>query len=109
MNKNKEKNMFNPFDVDQDLIKKMFGDIIGFDKGPHNLDYGRDYNDLDFNKSFKFYEPFHGKVEFEKEIDTLKLLDIKMRKAIMDENYEDAAKIRDLIKSLKEDNSNDPK
>jgi excinuclease UvrABC helicase subunit UvrB len=39
----------------------------------------------------------------EQEIDTVKLLSKKLNQAIMDEKYEDAAKIRDLIKSLEED------
>ena len=41
-------------------------------------------------------------------MDTLQLLDMKMRNAIIDEKYEDAAKIRDLIKSLKEDENKNP-
>ena len=44
----------------------------------------------------------------QKEMDTLQLLDMKMRNAIIDEKYEDAAKIRDLIKSLKEDENKNP-
>jgi hypothetical protein len=37
------------------------------------------------------------------EVDTIKLLERKLNKAISRERYEDAAKIRDLIKSLKDD------
>ena len=37
-------------------------------------------------------------------MDTLTLLEGKLKKAIIDENYEDAAKIRDLIQSLEKDN-----
>jgi excinuclease UvrABC helicase subunit UvrB len=56
-----------------------------------------------------FYNPFEaGRSNFKEkpeEVDTLKLLEVKLNKAIMDEKYEDAAKIRDLINSLKEDNN----
>ena len=57
------------------------------------------------------YNPFDGTVSFknqQKEMNTLQLLDMKMRNAIIDEKYEDAAKIRDLIKSLKEDENKNP-
>jgi len=56
-----------------------------------------------------FYSPFDGNVTFRndlndyEEVDTIKLLEKKLNKAISREKYEDAAKIRDLIKSLKED------
>lgn len=52
------------------------------------------------------YNPFNGQVNFNNEntnLDTIKLLESKLNKAIMDEKYEDAAKIRDLITSLKVD------
>jgi excinuclease UvrABC helicase subunit UvrB len=55
-----------------------------------------------------FYNPFDGSVKFKEdpeEIDTLKLLKRKLNKAIDEENYENAAKIRDLINSLKEDDN----
>jgi len=54
------------------------------------------------------YNPFNGKIKFNdepKELDTLKLLNQKLNKSIMEEKYEDAAKIRDLIKTFeKEEN-----
>lgn len=72
----------------------------------------RSWTSPDGNSSFSsysrnsYYNPFNGKVDFNKndnEIDTIKLLESKLNKAIMDEKYEDAAKIRDLINSLKKD------
>lgn len=53
-----------------------------------------------------FYNPFEGKVKFKddsEELDTIKLLKENLNKAVIKEDYESAAKIRDLIKSLKED------
>ena len=40
---------------------------------------------------------------------TLELLDIKLKESIMNEDYENSAKIRDLINSLKEDENKNPK
>jgi len=37
----------------------------------------------------------------EKEVDTIELLEKKLKQAVIDEDYENAAKIRDLINSLK--------
>ncbi len=61
-------------------------------------------------KETRFYEKFnynpYGNDKFEKEdenIDTLGLLDKKLKESIINEKYEDAAKIRDLINNIKED------
>ena len=50
----------------------------------------------------------NGKVKFKKEddVDTIELLNKKLKQAVINEKYEDAAKIRDLIKSLESDKSN---
>ncbi len=56
-----------------------------------------------------YFNPFGEYINSEEkgyqteEVDTIKLLERKLNKAISKERYEDAAKIRDLIKSLKED------
>jgi excinuclease UvrABC helicase subunit UvrB len=57
-----------------------------------------------FFKKFN-YNPY-GNDRFEKEdeeVDTLKLLDKKLKESIINEKYEDAAKIRDLINNIKKD------
>ena len=53
-----------------------------------------------------FEASMNGNDKFEKEdenIDTLGLLDKKLKESIINEKYEDAAKIRDLINNIKED------
>ena len=62
--------------------------------------------DEDFFKKIIHNNPFGGHSRTKKnetDIDTLTLLDSKLKLAIMDEKYEDASKIRDLIINLKED------
>lgn len=54
--------------------------------------FKRYFNGSDYNNRNK-----------QSDIDTVKLLEMKLNKAITEEKYEDAAKIRDLINSLKED------
>ena len=46
--------------------------------------------------------------DIEKEGEPLKVLKLKMEKAIEEERYEDAAKFRDAIKSLENKNKEDP-
>lgn len=105
-----------PFD--NDFFKKIINNI----SEDLNVEKGRDDNGewekrtwsspdgttnySSFSRN-SYFNPFDGKVEFKKEgeeIDTIKLLNKKLNQAIMREKYEDAAKIRDLINSLKEDN-----
>lgn len=117
-NKNQMKNPFFGIDpIDDDIIKKMFKiseDDMNIEKG--NDENGewekRSWSSPDGSTSFSsfsksaFYNPFDGKIRFKEEsddVDTVKLLEKKLNQAILDEKYEDAAKIRDLIKSLKED------
>jgi excinuclease UvrABC helicase subunit UvrB len=60
----------------------------------------------DFFKKFIHNNPFGEPSDTKKnetEIDTLTLLDEKLKLAIINEKYEDASKIRDLIINLKED------
>lgn len=59
--------------------------------------------------SFKRYfnMPNYGSKVPQNDFDTIKLLEMKLKNAIKEEKYEDAAKIRDLIISLKEDNKGD--
>tara|TARA_R110002020_G_scaffold113236_2_gene260268 strand:- start:12331 stop:12798 length:468 start_codon:yes stop_codon:yes gene_type:complete len=123
MNRNKSNDYFiNPFGMDEDMIKKIFNNIqddLNIEKGEDEDGEWekRNFSSPDGKSNFSsfsrsgFYNPFDGSVSFknqQKEMDTLQLLDMKMRNAIMDEKYEDAAKIRDLIKSLKEDENKNP-
>ena len=123
MNRNKSNDYFiNPFCMDEDMIKKIFNNIkddLNIDRGEDEEDEWekRNFSSPDGKSNFSsfsrggFYNPFDGSVSFknqQKEMDTLQLLDMKMRNAIIDEKYEDAAKIRDLIKSLKEDENKNP-
>lgn len=105
-----------PFD--NDFFKKMMNNIsedMDIEKG--NDDKGewekRSWSSPDGSAKYSsfsrnsYFNPFDGRVEFKndtEEIDTIKLLNKKLNQAIMRERYEDAAKIRDLINSLKEDN-----
>lgn len=110
MDRNKGNDYFiNPFNMDEDMIKKIFNNIQD-DLNTSENEMG-DFRNINFSRGdFSMYpnfkiRPFGGE---QKEMDTLQLLDMKMRNAIMDEKYEDAAKIRDLIKSLKEDENKNP-
>lgn len=55
--------------------------------------------------SFKryFHNPEETEENFQNDLDTIKILEMKLNKAVKEEKYEEAAKIRDLINSLKED------
>lgn len=115
MNKNKNNNpLNNPFDIDSDYIKKIFKninkdiniDMDGYDMGRMNFDPQKDFSSFNGSGS---YNPFDGTVRFKKEeeeLNTLQLLDKKLRNSIINEDYEQASKIRDLINSLKEDDKN---
>lgn len=113
----------NPFSMNMDpfgddIFKKImssFSEGMDVEKGKdENGEWEkRSWSSPDGSSNFNsysrsaFFNPFDGKVEFKKEseeIDTIKLLNKKLNQAIAKENYEDAAKIRDLIKSLEGDN-----
>jgi hypothetical protein len=103
--------------LDYETLRKMLGDVsenININKGEDDKGEWetKSWTSPDGSSSFSsfsrnsYFNPFDGKVRFKKEeqeIDTVKLLSKKLNQAIMDEKYEDAAKIRDLIKSLQED------
>ena len=113
MNTNKKNKPFNnPFDIDSDYIKKIFKNIDkdinidGYDMGRMNFDPQEGFSSYSRSGSFN---PFDGTVRFKKEeeeLNTLQLLDKKLRDSIINEDYEQASKIRDLINSLKEDDKN---
>lgn len=112
--------MSNPFfniqPINDDMLKEIFKSLDGM-----NAESGEDENgewekkkwtSPDGKSSFSsytrnsFYNPFENKVNFNgetEETDTIKLLEKKLNKVIAEEDYESAAKIRDLIKSLKEE------
>lgn len=115
--------MNNPFfgisPMSDEELKNILKDInssINFERGEDEDGEWekRSWQSPDGSSSFNsfsrssYYNPFNGKVNFKQEsqeMDTLTLLEGKLKKAIIDENYEDAAKIRDLIKSLEKDNN----
>jgi len=120
--KNNPFNSFNPFnpfngknnfDVDEDYIKRIFNNIhsnlnLNNDEEWERKDFTDPNGKEDFSSFSRsgFYNPFDGTVRFnekQQEMGTLELLDIKLKESIMNEDYENSAKIRDLINSLKED------
>lgn len=122
---NKNYNSFfsiDPFDTSslRDLFKLINKENIDTEKGgDENGEWERNYwqspdGNTSFNSYIKsyYYDPFEDRLNFKnnkKEINTIKLLENKLNKAIMDENYESAAKIRDLINNLKEDKEKENK
>lgn len=60
----------------------------------HYNSFTRNFNNGPSNYEFN---PFFN----EKEVDTIELLEKKLKQAVINEDYENAAKIRDLIDSLK--------
>ena len=104
-----------PFDMDSlRKILSQLNDDMGLEKGNDENGEGEKRNWLspDGSTSFssfsrnQYFNPFEGRVSKyrkEPEIDTMKLLTKKLNQAISDEKYEEAAKIRDLIKSLGDD------
>jgi len=107
-----------PFNLD--VLKKLINEM----NDSMNIEKGEDENGSWVRKNWSspdgstffnsfsrnsFFNPFgedttSDEKEYQtEEIDTIKLLERKLNKAISKERYEDAAKIRDLIKSLKSD------
>tara|TARA_R100001509_G_scaffold52119_2_gene28641 strand:+ start:13783 stop:14214 length:432 start_codon:yes stop_codon:yes gene_type:complete len=113
-----------------DFMKKMYGDNNlnsgqSFDEimsrlniTPNNIERGEDEygtwensewfsNDgnTHYNSFFREFNPYKDIKPRSKtqEISTLDLLESKLNKSILEEDYESAAKIRDLMKSLSED------
>jgi len=124
-NKGFNQNQFfsiDPFDTDslRDLLKAINKEDMDIERGEDETGEWEksSWKSPDGSSSFNsysrssFYNPFEGKVNFKQnpeDIDTVKLLENKLNKAIMDENYESAAKIRDLINNLKEDKEKENK
>lgn len=100
---------------EEEFLRKYFGDIpSGSTNGTYDDGSNwekRSWTSPDGSRSYRsfrrsFTSPMEGKTSQNEDIsnvDTLKLLETKLNKAIIDEKYEDAAKIRDLINSLKND------
>lgn len=108
-NQSKKNFMNNPFFGIKPLSDEEFKNILNSLNSSFDFDKNGG-NPFKQPKESKFYEKFtynpYGSSRFEREdeeIDTLKLLDKKLKESIIDENYEDASKIRDLINNLKED------
>jgi len=110
---------FNIEPLDSEMIKKMLGEIsdnLKIEKGEDDKGAWetRSWSSPDGSTSYtsfsrnSYFNPFDGKVKFKKEddVDTIELLNKKLKQAVINEKYEDAAKIRDLIKSLENDKSN---
>lgn len=114
-----------PFDNDslKDLLKAISRDSLNIERG--NDENGewekRSWQSPDgsslFNSYIKnsYHNPFGGKGhsntfrESTEDMDTLKLLENKLKEAVVYEKYESAAKIRDLINNLKEDKKKEKK
>jgi hypothetical protein len=114
---NKEYSEFkNPFmlgDTYSDLIKQMYKDLntesgVDADGEWEKKTWSSPDGSFHFESYSKsnMYEP-KSKTQSETTIDTINLLEVKLRQAVQSENYEDAAKIRDLIKSLKDDSKDE--
>lgn len=112
------KSIFFNFDpIDDDVLRnilKQKSDEMDIEKGSDEMGEWekRSWQSPDGSSSFNsysrnsFFNPFEGKVRFKEESDdvtTLRLLERKLNNSIQEERYEDAAKIRDLIKSFKKD------
>lgn len=85
-------------DFNQDLrssTEKDSGEFGSWEKSSWISDDGSSY----FTSYNRDYEPFLKKENL-KNIDTVELLEEKLKKSIIDEDYESSAKIRDLIKDL---------
>lgn len=107
---------FNIQPIEDDMLKDIFKNLDGMNTESGEDENGewekKNWTSPDGKSSFSsytrnsFYNPFENKVNFKgepEETDTIKLLEKKLNKVIMEEDYESAAKIRDLIKSLKEE------
>ena len=114
------KNLSNNQSIDDDRLRDIFKNLdnMGTESGEdENGSWEkRSWSSPDGKSSFSsysrssFYNPFDGNVKFKdesEETNTIKLLENKLNKVIMEEDYESAIKIRDLIKSLKEETKND--
>ncbi len=104
--------MNNPFfnikPLSNEELENMLNNINdSFNKNETEGWEGNSWESPDGSNPFKKFihnNPLGGNNnKHDSEIDTFKLLDNKLRSAIINENYEDAAKIRDLINNLKED------
>jgi excinuclease UvrABC helicase subunit UvrB len=108
---------FNFEPIDSDIINNFLKnklDNISYDKGldkngEWEKNYWRSPDGLTSFSSFtrnSYFNPFEGKVKFKEEsenLETIKILEKKLDGFVNEERYEEAARIRDLIKSLKED------
>lgn len=109
-------NDYNRTRRDQEDFFNMFNglfeipDDMNIEKGTD--EYGpwenKNWTSPDGNSSYSSFKRYFNYPEYENknvrnDIDTIKLLELKLNNAVKEEKYEEAAKIRDLIKSLKED------
>lgn len=110
------KNPFNNHPTDGDILREVFKNLNGM-----NINLGGDVNGVWKEKTWvspngrslinsytwnPSNNPLENRFKFNQsneETDTLKLLEKKLNVAVTEEDYESAAKVRDLIKLLKED------
>lgn len=91
-----------------DYLNKMLGDLNNnFDVERGEDEYGpwertswMSPDGTSMYTSFNLYGDKQNKKENLKNVNTIELLEEKLKKSILVEDYESAAKIRDLIKSL---------
>jgi len=100
---------------EDDFIRNFFSQMPNEFNEDKGLDdngswESKNWSSPDGSRNYRYYKKnFFGPEDRERnqEMDTVKLLESKLNKAIQEEKYEDAAKIRDLIISLKpEDKKN---
>lgn len=110
-------NDYNRTRSDQDDFFNIFPGLFNTPMDDMDIEKGNDefgpwenksWTSPDGSTSYSSFKRYFNNPEYENrgkqnDIDTIKLLELKLNKAVQDEKYEEAAKIRDLITSLKED------
>jgi adenine C2-methylase RlmN of 23S rRNA A2503 and tRNA A37 len=101
---------FNSDEMFNNIISKMNREDLNDQSGEDEYGmWGRNNwtsedGSISYDSFFREFNPYKElKPQTKKEVTTLELLESKLKKAIMVEDYESAAKIRDLMKSLRED------
>jgi excinuclease UvrABC helicase subunit UvrB len=102
-----DKNDFNSDESFNNIISKINRDNMN-DENDFDLWRGTSWTSEDgsvnYDTFFREFNPYKElKPQKQSEVTTMELLDSKLKKAILREDYESAAKIRDLMKSLSED------
>ena len=102
-----DKNDFNSDESFNNIISKINRNNMN-DENDFEMWRGTSWTSEDgsvnYDTFFREFNPYKElKPQKQSEVTTMELLDSKLKKAILREDYESAAKIRDLMKSLSED------